>query len=52
VLFGPNIIEEAEAIVHRIQENLKVMKSCQEIYANKRKQPLEFEVGDHVYLMV
>jgi hypothetical protein len=39
-------------IVHRIQENLKATKSCQETYANKRRQPLEFEVGDHVYLRV
>jgi hypothetical protein len=38
--------------VQRIQYNLKVVKSHQETYANKRRQPLEFEVGDHVYLRV
>jgi hypothetical protein len=32
VIFIPDIIEEAEAIVHRIQGNLKVAKSCQETY--------------------
>jgi hypothetical protein len=26
--------------------------SCHEAYANKRHRPLEFEVGDHVYLRV
>jgi hypothetical protein len=52
VIFGPDIVEEAEATVHRIQENLKAMKPCQENYANKRRQPLAFEVGDHVYLRV
>jgi hypothetical protein len=52
VIFGPDIIEEAEATVHRIQEILKAMKSHQETYANKRRRPLEFEVGDHVYLRV
>jgi hypothetical protein len=52
VIFGPNIIEEAEATVCHIQENLKVVKSCQETYANKRRRPLEFEVGDHVYMRV
>jgi hypothetical protein len=52
VIFGPNIIEEAEVIVSRIQENLKVVKSHQETYANKRRRPLEFEVGDYVYLRV
>jgi hypothetical protein len=52
VIFGPDIIEEVEATVHRIQDNLKDMKSRQETYANKRRRPLEFEVGKHVYLRV
>jgi hypothetical protein len=52
VIFGPNIVEEAESIVHHIQENLKAAKSRQETYANKRHRPLEFEVGNHVYLRV
>jgi hypothetical protein len=52
VIFGPDIINEAEATAHRIQENLKAMKSHQESYTNKRCRPLEFEVGDHVYLKV
>jgi hypothetical protein len=38
--------------VHRIQDKLKAVKSRQETYANKRCRPLEFEVGDHVYLRV
>jgi hypothetical protein len=29
VIFGPDIVEEAEAIVHRIQDNLKAAKSRQ-----------------------
>jgi hypothetical protein len=52
VIFRPDIIEEAETIVRRIQENLKAAKSCQENYANKRHQPFTFEVGDHVYLRI
>jgi hypothetical protein len=52
VIFGPDLVEEAKAIVHRIQDNLKATKSCQEAYANKRRRPIEFEVGDHVYLRV
>jgi hypothetical protein len=31
---------------------LKAAKSRQETYANKRCQPLEFKVGNHVYLRV
>jgi hypothetical protein len=52
VIFKLDIVEEAEATVHRIQDNLKATKSRQETYANKRRQSLEFEVGDHVYLRV
>jgi hypothetical protein len=52
VIFGPDLIDEAEATVRRIQDNLKVVKSCEESYANKRRRPLEFKVGNHVYLRV
>jgi hypothetical protein len=52
VIFITDIIEDAETIVHHVQENLKVVKSCQETYANKRRRPLAFKVGDHVYLRV
>jgi hypothetical protein len=50
VIFGHDFIEEAEVAVSRIQDNLKSVKSRQESYANKRHQPLEFELGDHVCL--
>jgi hypothetical protein len=52
VIFGPHLIDEAEATVHHIQNNLKATKSRQESYVNKRCRPLQFEVGDHVYLKV
>jgi hypothetical protein len=52
VIFGPDIVDEAEATIHHIQDNLRAAKSCQESYANKRCRPLEFEVGDHMYLKV
>jgi hypothetical protein len=52
VIFGPDIIDEAKATVHRIHDNLKAAKSRQETYANKRHRPLKFEVGNHVYLRV
>jgi hypothetical protein len=51
-IFGLDIIDEAEAMVHCIQDNLKAAKSRQESYANKRHQPLQFEAGDHVYLKI
>jgi hypothetical protein len=52
VIFEPNLVEEAEATVHHIQDNLKAVKSHQETYANKRCRLLEFKVGDHMYLRV
>jgi hypothetical protein len=52
VIFRPEIIEEAEATVRHIEDNLKSTKSRQETYANKRHQPLAFKVGNHVYLRV
>jgi hypothetical protein len=51
-IFGLDIVVLAEATVRRIQENLKATKLRQESYANKRCRPLQFEVGDHVYLKV
>jgi hypothetical protein len=52
VIVGPDIVDEAKAMVHRIQDNLKATKSRQESYANKRHRLLQFEVRDHVYLKV
>jgi hypothetical protein len=52
VIFGSDLVEEAEATIRRIQDNLKATKSRQETYANKRRRPLEFKAGDLVYLRV
>jgi hypothetical protein len=52
VIFGPDLIDEAKTTVRHVKENLKAARSPQESYANKRHRPLEFEVGDHVYLWV
>jgi hypothetical protein len=51
-IFGLDLIDEVEATVHHIQNNLKAMRSHQESYANKRCWPLVFDVGDHVYVRV
>jgi hypothetical protein len=52
VIFGPDIVDEAEATVCHIHDNLRDAKSRQESYTNKRCRPLEFTVGDHVYLKI
>jgi hypothetical protein len=51
-IYGPDLVEEAKATVSRIQESLRAVRSRQESYANKRRRPLEFTIGDHVYLKV
>ena len=50
--FGPNFIKEARERVSVIQSHLKVAQNRQKAYADKRRRPLQFEVGDHVYLKV
>jgi hypothetical protein len=52
VIFGPNIVTEAEEKVKQIQANILAAQSHQKSYTDKRCSPLEFEVGDHVYLQV
>ena len=43
---------EAEEKVKVIQENLRAAQDSQKSYFDKRKKPLQFDVGDHVYLRV
>ena len=52
VIFGPDIVASAEEAVQQIQANLRAAKSRQKSYADKRRRPLVFEVGDQVYLRV
>jgi hypothetical protein len=52
VIFGPDIVTEAEEKVKQIQANILAAQSRQKSYTDKRRSPLKFEVGDHVYLRV
>ena len=49
-IFEPNLVTEAENKVKTIQANLKAAQSRQKSSADKRRKPLQFKVGDHVYL--
>jgi hypothetical protein len=49
-IFGPALVIEAEEKGRVIQENLRIAQSRQKSYFDKRRKPLQFEVGDHVYL--
>ena len=50
--FGPDFIKEAREQVSIIQSHLKAAQSRQKAYADKRRRPLESEVGDCVYVKV
>jgi hypothetical protein len=45
-------VTEVEEKVKQIQANILAAQSHQKSYTNKRYSPLEFKVGDHVYLRV
>jgi hypothetical protein len=51
-IFGPDLINEAEEKVKMIQAILKTAQSRQKSYADIRRSPLRFQVGDFVYLRV
>ena len=52
LVFGPDILCEAEERVQLVREHLKTAKSRQKSYADSRRRHMTFRVGDHVYLRV
>jgi len=50
--YGINFVKEAEEQVWIIQQHMEAAQSRQKSYADKRRSPLVFEVGDYVYLKV
>jgi hypothetical protein len=51
-IFGPDLVLEAEEKVRVIKKNLEAAQDRQKSYHDKRRKPLQFKVGDHVYLKV
>jgi hypothetical protein len=50
--YGIDFMKEAEKQVRIIQQHMAAAQARQKSYADKRRRPIEFEVGDHVYLKV
>jgi hypothetical protein len=50
--FGSDLVKEAEEKVKLVQHRLKVAQHRHKRYADKRRRPLFFQVGDFVYLKV
>ncbi|GJY60098.1 putative reverse transcriptase domain-containing protein [Tanacetum coccineum] len=51
-LTGPEIIHETIEKIVQIRQRLQAARDRQRIYANVRRKPLEFKVGDRVMLKV
>ncbi|GKA67779.1 reverse transcriptase domain-containing protein [Tanacetum coccineum] len=51
-LIGPELVQETTEKISQIKDRLKVVRDRQKSYADKRRKPLEFSVGDHVLLKV
>ena len=49
---GLDLIRDTSEKVNLIRQRLLTAQSRQKSYANVRRRPLEFEVGDHVFLKV
>ncbi|GKB67439.1 putative reverse transcriptase domain-containing protein [Tanacetum coccineum] len=51
-LIGPELVQEMTNKVFLIKEKLKAVRDRQKSYADNRRKPLKFEVGDQVLLRV
>ncbi|GJV38968.1 putative reverse transcriptase domain-containing protein [Tanacetum coccineum] len=51
-LIGPKLVQETTEKISQIKDRLKAARDHQKSYADKRRKPLEFSVGDYVLLKV
>nr|GEY72810.1 putative reverse transcriptase domain-containing protein [Tanacetum cinerariifolium] len=51
-LIGPELVQETTEKISQINDRLKAALDHPKSYADKRRKPLEFSVGDYVYLKV
>ncbi|GJS36206.1 retrotransposon protein, putative, ty3-gypsy subclass [Tanacetum coccineum] len=49
---GPELVQETTEKISQIKDRLKAVRDRQKSYANNRRKPLEFSVGDYVLLKV
>ena len=49
---GPEVVQETTDKIIQIRERLKAAQDRQKSYADNRRRPLEFKVGDGVMLKV
>jgi hypothetical protein len=51
-MLGPELIQDTREKVRVIKERMSAAQSRQKSYVDNRRRPLEFEVGDRVFLKV
>ncbi|GKG62134.1 hypothetical protein Tco_0632038, partial [Tanacetum coccineum] len=51
-LIGPELAQETTEKISQIKDRLKAARDSQKSYADKRKKPLEFSIGDYFLLKV
>ncbi|GJY02551.1 putative reverse transcriptase domain-containing protein [Tanacetum coccineum] len=51
-LIGPELVQETTKKISQIKDRLKAARDHQKSYADKRRKPLEFSVGDYALLKV
>nr|GFA74871.1 hypothetical protein [Tanacetum cinerariifolium] len=44
----PELVQETTENISQIKDRLKAARECQKSYADKRRKPLEFSIGDYV----
>nr|GEY81657.1 putative reverse transcriptase domain-containing protein [Tanacetum cinerariifolium] len=49
-LIGPELVQETTEKISQIKDRLKAVRDSQKSYADKRRKPLEFSVGDYILL--
>nr|GEV17800.1 reverse transcriptase domain-containing protein [Tanacetum cinerariifolium] len=51
-LIGPELVQETIKKISQIKDRLKAVRDGQKSYADKRRKPLKFSIGDYVLLKV
>ncbi|XP_073057205.1 uncharacterized protein [Primulina eburnea] len=51
-MLGPELVQQMVDVVALIRQRMKTAQSRQTSYANVRRRPLEFNVGDHVFVKI
>ncbi|MCI47872.1 putative retrotransposon gag protein, partial [Trifolium medium] len=52
VVLGPELVQQTTEKIKIIREKMRASQSRQKSYADKRRNDVEFQEGDHVFLRV